>query len=150
MRTRGAMLLAVLAAAPYWGDREQLRILAEIFTYVALASLWNLLAGYAGLVSVGQQAFVGFGGYPTLPPLLAASRSHVPTVIHEQNAVLGRVNRFMATRVGAVACAFPTLEKAPPSVRAKVHVVGNPVRPDIGPDWTIRAQIALLLPKSVL
>jgi branched-chain amino acid transport system permease protein len=57
----GALIL--LAAAPFWGARETLRLLAEIFTFVALASLWNLLAGYAGLVSVGQQAFVGFGGY---------------------------------------------------------------------------------------
>src|SRR5690606_5692687 len=58
-----ALGLVVLAAAPYWGDRGTLRMLAEIFTYVALASLWNLLAGYAGLVSVGQQAYVGLGGY---------------------------------------------------------------------------------------
>ncbi|HET9714945.1 MAG TPA: branched-chain amino acid ABC transporter permease [Pseudolabrys sp.] len=55
--------IAVLAAAPLWADRQMLRLLAEIFTFIALASLWNLLAGYAGLVSVGQQAFVGFGGY---------------------------------------------------------------------------------------
>jgi branched-chain amino acid transport system permease protein len=55
--------LVTLALAPYWGDRATLRLLAEIFTFVALASLWNLLAGYAGLVSVGQQAFVGLGGY---------------------------------------------------------------------------------------
>jgi len=55
--------LLMLAAAPYWGDRQSLRLLAEIFAYVALASLWNLLAGYAGLVSVGQQAYVGFGAY---------------------------------------------------------------------------------------
>lgn len=53
----------VLAAAPFWSDRQTLRLLAEMFTFVALASLWNLLAGYAGLVSVGQQAFVGLGGY---------------------------------------------------------------------------------------
>jgi branched-chain amino acid transport system permease protein len=52
-----------LAAAPYWGDRATLRLLTEVFSYVALASLWNLLAGYAGLVSIGQQAFVGLGGY---------------------------------------------------------------------------------------
>jgi branched-chain amino acid transport system permease protein len=58
-----AVTLAALAVAPYWGDRQTLRLLAELFTYVALASLWNLLAGYAGLVSVGQQAFVGLGGY---------------------------------------------------------------------------------------
>ncbi|MGB7579811.1 MAG: branched-chain amino acid ABC transporter permease [Pseudolabrys sp.] len=58
-----AIALIVLALAPYWGDRQTLRLLAEIYTFVALASLWNLLAGYAGLVSVGQQAFVGLGGY---------------------------------------------------------------------------------------
>jgi len=53
----------VLAAAPAWGGRDDLRLLSEIYAYVALASLWNLLAGYAGLVSVGQQAYVGLGGY---------------------------------------------------------------------------------------
>ena len=58
-----AVTLAVLAAAPLWGDRQMLRLLAELFTFVALASLWNLLAGYAGLVSVGQQAYVGLGAY---------------------------------------------------------------------------------------
>src|SRR5271169_4420817 len=58
-----AALLVVLAAAPLWGGRQELRLLAEIYSYVALASLWNLLAGYAGLVSVGQQAYVGFGAY---------------------------------------------------------------------------------------
>ena len=58
-----AVALVVLAVAPYWGDRQILRLLAEIYAFVALASLWNLLAGYAGLVSVGQQAFVGLGGY---------------------------------------------------------------------------------------
>ena len=72
---------------------------------------------------------VGFGGYPSLPALLAAVAQRRPTVIHEQNAVLGRVNRFLARRVTAVACAFPTLEKAPKGLAAEV--VGNPVRPEI-------------------
>jgi len=58
-----ALAAVILALAPYWGDRQTLRLLAEMFTFIALASLWNLLAGYAGLVSVGQQAFVGLGGY---------------------------------------------------------------------------------------
>jgi len=58
-----AVSLVVLAAAPYWADRLTLRLMAEAFTFLALASLWNLLAGYAGLVSVGQQAYVGLGGY---------------------------------------------------------------------------------------
>ena len=61
--TIAAIAVVALIAAPYWGDRSTLRTLTEVFTYVALASLWNLLAGYAGLVSIGQQAFVGLGGY---------------------------------------------------------------------------------------
>ncbi len=59
----GALCVLVLAAAPFWGGRDDLQLLSEIFAYVALASLWNLLAGYAGLVSVGQQAYVGLGAY---------------------------------------------------------------------------------------
>jgi branched-chain amino acid transport system permease protein len=58
-----AVVLIALAAAPFWGGRDDLRLLSEIYAYVALASLWNLLAGYAGLVSVGQQAYVGLGAY---------------------------------------------------------------------------------------
>jgi branched-chain amino acid transport system permease protein len=59
----GAIALVALAAAPWWGGRDDLQLLSEIYAYVALASLWNLLAGYAGLVSVGQQAYVGLGAY---------------------------------------------------------------------------------------
>jgi branched-chain amino acid transport system permease protein len=57
------LLTITLIAIPFWGDRQTMRLLTEIYSFVALASLWNLLAGYAGLVSVGQQAFVGLGGY---------------------------------------------------------------------------------------
>jgi branched-chain amino acid transport system permease protein len=59
----GTIAFAALAAAPWWGGRNDLQLLSEIYAYVALASLWNLLAGYAGLVSVGQQAYVGLGAY---------------------------------------------------------------------------------------
>jgi branched-chain amino acid transport system permease protein len=55
--------LLVLASLPYWGGFGNMRLVAEMAYYLALAQLWNLLAGYAGLVSVGQQAFVGIGGY---------------------------------------------------------------------------------------
>lgn len=74
---------------------------------------------------------VGFGGYPSLPALLAAISQNRPTVIHEQNAVLGRSNRVLAGRVDAVACAFPTLERASAAAQAAKVVVGNPVRPEI-------------------
>ena len=75
---------------------------------------------------------VGFGGYPSLPALMAAISSGRRTVIHEQNAVMGRANRLLAGRASAVACAFPTLKKAPARVAARAVVVGNPVRPEIG------------------
>ena len=58
-----AAFVVALACAPWWAGRDDLRLLGDFFAYVALASLWNLLAGYAGLVSVGQQAYVGLGGY---------------------------------------------------------------------------------------
>jgi UDP-N-acetylglucosamine--N-acetylmuramyl-(pentapeptide) pyrophosphoryl-undecaprenol N-acetylglucosamine transferase len=74
---------------------------------------------------------VGFGGYPSLPAMLAAFSGGRPTVIHEQNAVIGRANRLLAARATAVACAFPTLKKASAAVRARAVVVGNPIRPPI-------------------
>ena len=85
----GAAALIVLAAAPTWADRADLRLLAEFFSYVALASLWNLLAGYAGLVSVGQQAYVGLGAYLLfgltmfmgVPPLVAIPTAGVVAAI---------------------------------------------------------------------
>jgi branched-chain amino acid transport system permease protein len=58
-------LLAVLAAAPWWASSSFLHLAGEFAVYLALATLWNLLAGYTGLVSVGQQAYVGLGGYIT-------------------------------------------------------------------------------------
>ena len=57
------VLLAACALAPWWGSAAILRLIGEFMVYLALASLWNLLAGYTGLVSVGQQAYVGLGGY---------------------------------------------------------------------------------------
>ncbi len=57
------ILIAILVAAPFWGSTATLRLLGEMMIYLALASLWNLLAGYTGLVSVGQQAYLGLGVY---------------------------------------------------------------------------------------
>ncbi|HLZ77784.1 MAG TPA: undecaprenyldiphospho-muramoylpentapeptide beta-N-acetylglucosaminyltransferase [Sphingomonas sp.] len=72
---------------------------------------------------------VGFGGYPALPTLLAALSLKVPTALHEQNAVLGRVNRLLAGRVDALATAYRQVDRLP----AKVDpiVVGNPVRAEV-------------------
>jgi len=59
----GLVALLVLVTAPYWAGRADVRLLGELYLYLSLACLWNFMAGYAGLVSVGQQAYVGFGGY---------------------------------------------------------------------------------------
>ena len=57
------LLIFLLYLTPIWGSRSDLRLLSEFLLFLTLASLWNLLAGFAGMVSVGQQAYVGFGGY---------------------------------------------------------------------------------------
>lgn len=57
------LILCVLALMPFWGDPSWLREFVEIACYFVFAMMWNLLAGYGGLVSVGQQAFFGLGGY---------------------------------------------------------------------------------------
>ncbi len=96
-----------------------------------LAVLSGTLQARRAFAETQPSVVVGFGGYPSLPGLLAAIGRKTPTVIHEQNAVLGGVNRFLAPRVTEVACAFPTLQLASPAVKARAHVVGNPVRPEI-------------------
>ncbi len=57
------LLLALAASMPWWAERASLRLLAEFFYMLALAQMWNLLAGYGGMLSVGQQAYIGLGGY---------------------------------------------------------------------------------------
>ncbi len=73
-------------------------------------------------------AVIGFGGYPALPALLAAAAENIPTIVHEQNAVLGRVNRLVAGRVAAIATSYADVGRLKPRHRAKTHFVGNPVR----------------------
>ena len=76
-------------------------------------------------------AVVGFGGYPAFPAVLGAFAEKIPTIIHEQNAVLGRVNRFTARQVNAIATAYPDVLRLSPRYAGKVHLVGNPVREDV-------------------
>jgi UDP-N-acetylglucosamine--N-acetylmuramyl-(pentapeptide) pyrophosphoryl-undecaprenol N-acetylglucosamine transferase len=76
-------------------------------------------------------AVIGFGGYPAFPSLLAASSMRIPCLLHEQNAVLGRVNRLLAGDAAAIAIAFEKVERLKPRHRDKVVVVGNPVREEI-------------------
>ena len=76
-------------------------------------------------------AVVGFGGYPAFPALLAASSMGIPTVIHEQNAVMGRVNRLLAGDADAIGTAYDTVDRLKPRFAEKTVLIGNPVREEI-------------------
>ncbi|MFZ2159246.1 MAG: undecaprenyldiphospho-muramoylpentapeptide beta-N-acetylglucosaminyltransferase [Bradyrhizobium sp.] len=77
------------------------------------------------------KAVVGFGGYPTLPPLLAARLFGVPGIIHDANAVLGRANRFLSSRVSAIATSLPGVLDLDPQLSGKTTTVGTPMRPAV-------------------
>jgi UDP-N-acetylglucosamine--N-acetylmuramyl-(pentapeptide) pyrophosphoryl-undecaprenol N-acetylglucosamine transferase len=94
-------------------------------TKAVLAGRWEAKTIYR---EHRPDAVVGFGGYPAFPALLGAGAMRIPTVLHEQNAVLGRVNRLLARRATAIGTAFSEIERLKPRDRAKVVLVGNPVR----------------------
>jgi UDP-N-acetylglucosamine--N-acetylmuramyl-(pentapeptide) pyrophosphoryl-undecaprenol N-acetylglucosamine transferase len=76
-------------------------------------------------------AVIGFGGYPAFPVLLAARKAKIKSAVHEQNAVLGRVNRVAARHVNAIALSYPRVERLADKFRSKAWLVGNPVRDDV-------------------
>jgi UDP-N-acetylglucosamine--N-acetylmuramyl-(pentapeptide) pyrophosphoryl-undecaprenol N-acetylglucosamine transferase len=76
-------------------------------------------------------AVIGFGGYPTIPPVLAAAWRRIPTLLHEQNGIMGRANRLLSTRVRAIATSFPGALAREPALAAKATHTGNPVRPAV-------------------
>jgi UDP-N-acetylglucosamine--N-acetylmuramyl-(pentapeptide) pyrophosphoryl-undecaprenol N-acetylglucosamine transferase len=76
-------------------------------------------------------AVVGFGGYPSIPAVLAAALRRIPSVIHEQNGVIGRANRLLAPRASAIATSFAGVVDAGPSLAAKATRTGNPLRPAV-------------------
>jgi len=96
-----------------------------------------MMLGYGTMVAANlvrrlkPAAVVGFGGYPTVPPLLAARLLGVPSLIHDANAVLGRANRFLSSRVNAIATSLPGVLDRDPSLAAKTTTVGTPMRPAI-------------------
>ena len=100
---------------------------------------WMLLRGIAAafklLGEVRPGAVVGFGGYPAFPPLVAARLRRIPTAVHEQNAVLGRANRMLATRVNAIATSFEPTKHLQGPARERARLTGNPVR-DVVIEWS--------------
>ncbi|SDN61139.1 undecaprenyldiphospho-muramoylpentapeptide beta-N-acetylglucosaminyltransferase [Afipia sp. GAS231] len=95
------------------------------------------MLGYGTLVAVNlvrrlkPSAVVGFGGYPTVPPLMAAKLLGISSVIHDANAVLGRANRFLSGRVNAIATSLPGVLDRDPALASKTTTVGTPMRPAV-------------------
>ncbi len=109
-----------------WRGRDPAALLRPGLTVAS-----GVRAGRRLIGEVAPDLTVGFGGYPSLPAMLAAVSLGRPTLIHEQNAVMGRANRLLASHVTAVACGFESLAKAPARAIAGMTVTGNPVRPEI-------------------
>ena len=103
------------------------------------------------IAQVKPAVVVGFGGYPTVPPVLGASLAGVRTLIHEQNAVIGRANRFLAGRADVIATGFAKVGGLTEAQQAKCRHVGNPVRPAVieaagrDYDWPGEGRIQLLV-----
>jgi UDP-N-acetylglucosamine--N-acetylmuramyl-(pentapeptide) pyrophosphoryl-undecaprenol N-acetylglucosamine transferase len=97
----------------------------------ALVLARGVLAARRLLKQIAPRAVIGFGGYPTVPPLVAAAWLGLPTLLHEQNAVMGRANRFLAGRVGLIATGFPDLRGIDAALAKKTRYTGNPVRPAV-------------------
>lgn len=98
----------------------------------AAATIWKgWVEGRRIARKAGADAVVGFGGYPSLPGLLAGISLGIPSLIHEQNAVLGRVNRQLQHRVSAIALTYADTARLKPASRAKAKQTGNPVRREI-------------------
>ena len=104
----------------------------------AVTAPFKIMAGmaiaFAKLLKLKPAAVVGFGGYPSVPVMLAANLARLPTAIIEQNAVVGRANRLVMNRVKVVAAAFPIARFAP-SDKSKIVLTGNPLRPEVEALW---------------
>jgi UDP-N-acetylglucosamine--N-acetylmuramyl-(pentapeptide) pyrophosphoryl-undecaprenol N-acetylglucosamine transferase len=98
----------------------------------ALREMWRGRAMARELYKTFRPAAViGFGGYPAMPALLAAFAEGIPTAIHEQNAVLGRVNRLVAGKVDAIALSYEDTQRLSAKHGDKTRLVGNPVRDQV-------------------
>lgn len=93
-----------------------------------VALLGGILQARKAISDYRPSMVVGFGGYPSAPAMIAARMKKTPYGVHEQNAVLGRVNRLVAKDADFVAHAFPRLDRLPEGCRGEVVETGNPVR----------------------
>jgi UDP-N-acetylglucosamine--N-acetylmuramyl-(pentapeptide) pyrophosphoryl-undecaprenol N-acetylglucosamine transferase len=112
--------------------------------FSSLAAPFKIAAGFLlaalKLLRLKPRAVIGFGGYPSVPVMLAATGLRLPTAIIEQNAVVGRANRLVINKVALVAAAFP-LVKFGPADPSKVVLTGNPLRPEVEALWDAPYQV---------
>src|SRR6476469_1987673 len=99
--------------------------------YAGFTLASGTLSAYNLMRRLRPAAVIGFGGYPTLPPLIAARLAGVPGIIHDANAVLGRANRFLSRHVRAIATSLPGVLDRDPALAGKATTVGTPMRPAI-------------------
>jgi UDP-N-acetylglucosamine--N-acetylmuramyl-(pentapeptide) pyrophosphoryl-undecaprenol N-acetylglucosamine transferase len=104
----------------------------------AVTAPFKIMAGiaiaFAKLLKLRPAAVVGFGGYPSVPVMLAANLARLPTAVIEQNAVVGRANRLVMNQVKVMAAAFPIARFAPHD-KSKIVLTGNPLRPEVESLW---------------
>ena len=118
-----ARAVHVIPSATVRGRNPVALVRTAAMLTLGTAKAWALIG------RIKPAAVVGFGGYPTVPPLMAARLRGVPTILHEQNGVMGRANRALAARVTAIATSFPKLSRVDPALQSKITITGNPVRP---------------------
>jgi UDP-N-acetylglucosamine--N-acetylmuramyl-(pentapeptide) pyrophosphoryl-undecaprenol N-acetylglucosamine transferase len=116
-------VVVVSAASSAGGAVDKVKALYEIFRGIKQAK--------AELKKIKPDVVVGFGGYPSFPTMIAASKLKIKTVIHEQNCVMGKVNKFLSSRVNTIATSFREVKGVNESHFNKVVMTGNPVRPAI-------------------
>jgi UDP-N-acetylglucosamine--N-acetylmuramyl-(pentapeptide) pyrophosphoryl-undecaprenol N-acetylglucosamine transferase len=141
-RGYGVHLITDSRGRDFGGEFPATRVFDVPSATLSLGQPWslpiNLLQLWRGynisktiLLQLRPQVVVGFGGYPSVPPLAAATRLRLPTIVHEQNAIMGRANRAMAKRASAIASSFPSIFNLSPSLKKKLELTGNPVRSQV-------------------
>jgi len=121
----GLEVVILPTRSPAGGLTQKLQAMLALLQ--ACWQAWRLM----GQLPSAPQAVVGFGGYPAFPGVVSAILRRIPLILHEQNRVFGKVNRWLAPYARQVALSFPQTTKIDPNITAKCHVTGNPARDEI-------------------
>ncbi len=98
--------------------------------------VFGILQAISLLLRLKPDLVVGFGGYPSVPAVLVAQYMRIPTVLHEQNAIIGKANDFLARKAERIALSLPGTKGLDASEQYRSVVTGNPIRPEVGALFT--------------